>query len=113
MWAHLVVEPNYLAPILTGPRVHPTPAVETPTPQHVPAAPMVKTTPAPPAFRHILMFIRPAPVPGVEGTRSFARPEFDPLWEKVGDADGAVGMHTSDDGTTEYMNQWEGRHSGE
>jgi len=55
-----------------------------------------------------IILIRPAPVPGLEGTRSFALPEFDPFWEKVVDADIAVGMHASDDGSTSYVSQWEG-----
>ena len=45
-----------------------------------------------------IVLIRPAPVPGYEGHRSFALPEFDPFWEKVVEADVAVGMHASDDG---------------
>jgi predicted TIM-barrel fold metal-dependent hydrolase len=57
--------------------------------------------------------IRPAPVPGFEGTRSFALPEFDPFWEKVVEADVAVGMHASDDGMTKYVNVWEGTGGGE
>ena len=59
-----------------------------------------------------IVLIRPAPVPGYEGTRSFALPEFDPFWQKVVEADVAVGMHSSDDGMTKYINVWEGR-SGE
>ena len=55
-----------------------------------------------------IILIRPAPVPGLEGTRSFALPEFDPFWEKVVEADIAVGMHASDDGSTSYVSQWEG-----
>jgi predicted TIM-barrel fold metal-dependent hydrolase len=55
-----------------------------------------------------IVLIRPAPVPGYEGTRSFALPEFDPFWAKVAEADIAVGMHSSDDGTTKYLNLWEG-----
>ena len=55
-----------------------------------------------------IILIRPAPVPGLEGTRSFALPEFDPFWEKVVEADIAVGMHASDDGSTGYVSQWEG-----
>ena len=38
-----------------------------------------------------IVLIRPAPVPGLEGTRSFALPEFDPFWQKVAEADIAVG----------------------
>jgi predicted TIM-barrel fold metal-dependent hydrolase len=60
-----------------------------------------------------LVLIRPAPVPGYEATRSFALPEFDPFWQKVVEADIAVGMHSSDDGMTKYLNTWEGRKDGE
>lgn len=60
-----------------------------------------------------IVLIRPAPVPGLEGTRSFAVPEFDPFWAKVVEADIAVGMHSSDDGMTKYMNIWEGTGGGE
>jgi predicted TIM-barrel fold metal-dependent hydrolase len=55
-----------------------------------------------------IVLIRPAPVPGFEGTRSFALPEFDPFWQRVVEADIAVGMHASDDGYTKYVNIWEG-----
>jgi len=55
-----------------------------------------------------IILIRPAPVPGYEGYRSFALPEFDPFWEKVVEADVTVGLHASDDGLTRYYNQWEG-----
>jgi predicted TIM-barrel fold metal-dependent hydrolase len=60
-----------------------------------------------------IVLIRPAPVPGLEGTRSFALPEFDPFWQRVVEADIAVGMHASDDGGTKYMNVWEGGGRGE
>jgi predicted TIM-barrel fold metal-dependent hydrolase len=60
-----------------------------------------------------IVLIRPAPVPGFEGTRSFALPEFDRFWQKVADADIAVGMHASDDGMTKYLNVWEGGPGGE
>jgi predicted TIM-barrel fold metal-dependent hydrolase len=60
-----------------------------------------------------IVLIRPAPVPGFEGTRSFALPEYDPFWAKVVEADVAVGMHASDDGTSRYINVWEGRANGE
>jgi predicted TIM-barrel fold metal-dependent hydrolase len=55
-----------------------------------------------------IVLIRPAPVPGIRRVRSFALPEFDPFWEKVVEADVAVGMHASDDGMTKYVNLWEG-----
>jgi predicted TIM-barrel fold metal-dependent hydrolase len=60
-----------------------------------------------------VILIRPAPVPGYEGTRSFALAEFDPFWEKVVEADVTVGLHSSDDGLTRYYNLWEGLHEGE
>ncbi len=60
-----------------------------------------------------IVLIRPAPVPGYEGPRSFALPEFDPFWEKVVEADVAVGLHASDDGISKYVNVWEGRRDGE
>jgi predicted TIM-barrel fold metal-dependent hydrolase len=60
-----------------------------------------------------IVLIRPAPVPGYEGTRSFALPEFDPFWQTVVEADIAVGMHSSDDGMTKYLNVWQGSGKGE
>ncbi|MDE3202770.1 MAG: amidohydrolase family protein [Acidobacteriota bacterium] len=60
-----------------------------------------------------IILIRPAPVPGYEGFRSFALPEFDPFWAKVVEADVVVGLHSSDDGLTRYYNMWEGRPDGE
>jgi len=57
-----------------------------------------------------IILIRPAPVPGYEGYRSMALPEFDPFWKKVVEADLTVGLHASDDGLTRYWNQWEGTH---
>ena len=51
-----------------------------------------------------IILIRPAPVPGYEGYRSFALPEFDPFWQKVVELDITVGMHASDDGLTRYYN---------
>jgi predicted TIM-barrel fold metal-dependent hydrolase len=55
-----------------------------------------------------IILIRPAPVPGPFGTRSFALPEFDPFWEIVQEADVVVGMHASDSGYQRYANEWEG-----
>jgi len=60
-----------------------------------------------------IILIRPAPVPGFEGFRSFALPEFDPFWAKVAEYDITVGMHSSDDGLTRYYNLWEGNPGGE
>jgi predicted TIM-barrel fold metal-dependent hydrolase len=54
------------------------------------------------------VLIRPAPVPGLRGSRSFGYPEFDPFWEKVVEADILVSMHSSDSGYTRYTNDWTG-----
>jgi predicted TIM-barrel fold metal-dependent hydrolase len=55
-----------------------------------------------------IILVRPAPVPGFRGSRSFALPEFDPFWELVQEADVVVGMHASDSGYQRYINEWEG-----
>ncbi len=55
-----------------------------------------------------VILVRPAPVPGVNGPRSFALAEFDPFWERVQEAGIVVGMHASDSGYVRYMNEWEG-----
>ena len=55
-----------------------------------------------------VILVRPAPVPGPNGLRSFALPEFDPFWERVQAADILVGMHASDSGYQRYINDWEG-----
>lgn len=55
-----------------------------------------------------VILIRPAPVPGFRGPRSFALTEFDPFWERVQEADILVGMHSSDSGYQRYLNEWEG-----
>jgi len=60
-----------------------------------------------------IILIRPAPVPGLRGPRSFALPEFDPFWKLVEDAGIVVGMHASDSGYTRYLNEWEGVSSNE
>ncbi|HWE56870.1 MAG TPA: amidohydrolase family protein [Acidimicrobiales bacterium] len=60
-----------------------------------------------------VVLIRPAPVPGFMGKRSFALPEFDPFWAKVAEADILVGMHASDSGYQRHLNEWEGVRTGE
>ena len=55
-----------------------------------------------------VVLIRPAPVPGFRGTRSFALPEFDPFWAKVVEHDILVALHSSDSGYDEIANWWEG-----
>ncbi|MGV0852460.1 amidohydrolase family protein [Mycolicibacterium phlei] len=53
------------------------------------------------------VLVRPAPVPGVRGTRSFGLPEFDPFWQACVKAGIPVSMHASDSGYAEYLNDWE------
>jgi predicted TIM-barrel fold metal-dependent hydrolase len=55
-----------------------------------------------------VVLIRPAPVPGFRGPRSFALPEFDPFWEKIVEHDILVGLHSSDSGYDRYTNEWNG-----
>jgi predicted TIM-barrel fold metal-dependent hydrolase len=55
------------------------------------------------------ILIRPAPVPGYGGSRSFGYGEFDPFWKAVEEADILVSMHSSDSGYTRYQNDWIGR----
>ena len=54
------------------------------------------------------ILIRPAPVPGYQGSRSFALPEFDPFWKRVVELDVLVTMHASDSGYSRYTADWEG-----
>ncbi|HEY2564353.1 MAG TPA: amidohydrolase family protein [Acidimicrobiales bacterium] len=54
------------------------------------------------------IMIRPAPVPGFKGPRSFGLVEFDPFWQKVLEHDVLVIMHASDSGYNVYANEWEG-----
>ncbi len=55
-----------------------------------------------------VVLIRPAPVPGLGGSRSMALPEFDPFWETVVKHDILVGLHSSDSGYDRYTNEWTG-----
>ncbi len=54
------------------------------------------------------VLIRPAPVPGFGGSRSFGFEEFDPFWQAVVDADILVSMHASDSGYSRYQSDWTG-----
>ncbi|GAA5051996.1 amidohydrolase family protein [Nocardia callitridis] len=54
------------------------------------------------------ILVRPAPVPGFSGSRSFALPEFDPFWERVVEHGVLVAMHSSDSGYAKYASDWEG-----
>ena len=42
------------------------------------------------------VLVRPAPVPGMRGTRSFGTEEFDPFWDACVKAGIPVSMHASD-----------------
>ncbi|MDT5282605.1 MAG: hypothetical protein QOJ20_3800, partial [Mycobacterium sp.] len=53
------------------------------------------------------VLVRPAPVPGMRGTRSFGTDEFDPFWDACVKAGIPVSMHASDSGYSEYLNDWE------
>jgi predicted TIM-barrel fold metal-dependent hydrolase len=54
------------------------------------------------------ILVRPAPVPGFRGPRSFALPEFDPFWKRASDLGVLVAMHSSDSGYARYSQEWEG-----
>ena len=54
------------------------------------------------------VLIRPAPVPGFGGSRSFGFEEFDPFWKAVVDNDVLVSMHASDSGYSRYQGDWTG-----
>jgi len=55
-----------------------------------------------------VVLIRPAPVPGYRGPRSFGLPEFDTFWAKVVELGVLVAMHSSDSGYDRYLNDWTG-----
>jgi predicted TIM-barrel fold metal-dependent hydrolase len=54
------------------------------------------------------ILIRPAPVPGFKGPRSFALPEFDPFWKLAEEERVVVTMHASDSGYSRHVGEWEG-----
>ncbi|WP_329281134.1 amidohydrolase family protein [Streptomyces sp. NBC_01451] len=54
------------------------------------------------------ILVRPAPVPGYGGSRSFAAPEFDPFWRRAVETGVLVAMHSSDSGYARYTSDWEG-----
>jgi predicted TIM-barrel fold metal-dependent hydrolase len=53
------------------------------------------------------VLIRPAPVAGFQGTRSFGLPEFDPFWARCQESGVLVIVHSSDSGFSTYLNKWE------
>lgn len=52
--------------------------------------------------------VRPAPVPGYRGSRSFGFQEFDPFWARVNEAGIFVSMHASDSGYDRFSRIWQG-----
>ncbi|HWC84729.1 MAG TPA: amidohydrolase family protein [Pseudonocardiaceae bacterium] len=54
------------------------------------------------------ILVRPGPVPGLRGLRSFALPEFDRFWKVAQDNKVLVAMHSSDSGYARYSSEWEG-----
>jgi predicted TIM-barrel fold metal-dependent hydrolase len=54
------------------------------------------------------ILIRPAPVPGYKGPRSFGLPEFDSFWELAQRENVVVTMHASDSGYSRQVGEWEG-----
>jgi len=54
------------------------------------------------------ILIRPAPVPGFRGPRSFAFQEFDPFWKRVVESGVLVTMHSADSGYARYQSDWTG-----
>lgn len=57
--------------------------------------------------------IRPAPVPGPNGSRSMGFTEFDPFWQKVSDANLFVVLHVSDSGYDKIYQWWTAGGKGE
>lgn len=55
-----------------------------------------------------VVLVRPAPVPGYRGSRSFGFPEFDPFWARVGEAGILIAMHASDSGYDQFARMWQG-----
>ncbi|HUO38960.1 MAG TPA: amidohydrolase family protein, partial [Mycobacterium sp.] len=53
------------------------------------------------------VLVRPAPVPGYRGTRSFGFEEFDPFWQACIAAEIPVSMHASDSGYDQFLSVWE------
>jgi predicted TIM-barrel fold metal-dependent hydrolase len=55
-----------------------------------------------------VILIRPAPVPGYRGSRSFAFEEFDPFWKRAVESGVLITMHASDSGYARYQADWTG-----
>lgn len=50
--------------------------------------------------------VRPAPVPGLRGSRSFGFEEFDPFWARCAEAKIFVCLHSSDSGYDQIYRWW-------
>src|SRR3546814_16690564 len=59
------------------------------------------------------VLIRPATVPGSDGSRSFGPEEFDPFRRRVCELDVLVCMHQADSGNARYPGAWTGARSKE
>ncbi|MDB6061020.1 MAG: hypothetical protein JWM78_1123 [Verrucomicrobiaceae bacterium] len=60
-----------------------------------------------------VILIRPAPVPGLRGGRSFGFKEFDPFWARIAEAKVLVALHTSDTGYDRIYQWWTAGGAGE
>ncbi|MEE2732048.1 MAG: amidohydrolase family protein [Pseudomonadota bacterium] len=54
------------------------------------------------------VLVRPAPVPGINGTRSPGFEEFDPFWARINESKIFVSMHASDSGYDRFVRMWVG-----
>lgn len=54
------------------------------------------------------VLVRPAPVKGYRGTRSFGYEEFDPFWSRINESGIFVCLHASDSGYDSHAQKWEG-----
>lgn len=55
-----------------------------------------------------VVHVRPAPVPGKDGPRSFGDPMHDPVWARLAQANVPVAFHLGDSGYTRYAAAWGG-----
>ncbi len=60
-----------------------------------------------------VVLVRPAPVPGINGSRSFGFKEFDPFWARCAEAKILVALHTSDTGYDRIYQWWTAGGQGE
>jgi predicted TIM-barrel fold metal-dependent hydrolase len=56
-----------------------------------------------------ILHLRPAPVPGVDGPRSFGHPAHDAVWARIAEADVPVAFHIGDSGYTRHSGAWGGQ----